>query len=454
MVAESLLHQNPQHEPDINTRNLWLFCRRKRTQLGSPGFFCAPARWDTALFFLILLLEFIGLYLFYRYVGNLVFAVAFFAADLTYAVSAHLVYGRITLTRNRMFLLHQRVKIYITRKGERMLTPVPAVQARRERRKLIGLRIYAGFFYALILLLALFKMGGFIANWPGQDTINSITVTICLTYVVVAALQIYATGFFTFSALFGLLFGMGLKKHRSKQGRLYARIDAGTASGSLHEGIDLHAMLLHDPKFEELGYRNRGRDGLPKFNDCSVRNHFIHGNRLFLYGILTDEDLDAFVNSHANLVESRQVLGLILLDLQIEKGLLQGGIDRYTEPVPFPAGNIAGPGAIDRSVTPVGTYSVARVGNDLFENRRERPGLAWHYEWLLHEAEVVAGGGQKPGQPITGVLAPVADPPGVRIDFSSLRPGATFLLTVFVRNLAEPSVRGIASPPFEIRILS
>ena len=230
--------------------------------------------------FLILLLEFIGLWLFYRYVGNLLFAVAFFAADITYAVSAHLVYGRMSVARNRIYLLHQHVKIHITRRGQRILTPSPEAQARRERRKLFWLRLYAWFFYLLIALLALFKMGGFIANWPGRDAVNSITVTICLTYVVVAALQIYATGHFAFTTLFSLVLGADLRKHRSRNGMFYARTDAGTFTGNRYEGIDLHTLLLTDPRFEELGYRHRDRSELPRFGNCTVRNHILHDNRL------------------------------------------------------------------------------------------------------------------------------------------------------------------------------
>ena len=105
MEIESLLHQNPQHEPGINVKKLWLYCRRRETQIGSPGFLCAPGQWDLVLFFLILLLEFIGLYLFYKYVGNLTFAIAFLAADLTYAISAHIVQGKISLAKNRIYLL-------------------------------------------------------------------------------------------------------------------------------------------------------------------------------------------------------------------------------------------------------------------------------------------------------------------------------------------------------------
>jgi len=170
-------------------------------------------------------------------------------------------------------------------------------------------------------------MGGFMANWPGRDPINSISITICLTYIVVAVLQIYATGYFTFSSLFYLVFNRDLKKHKEQQGRLYARIHAGHATGNLYEGIDIHTLLLTDPKFEDVGYRQRNRESLPKFNNCTVRNHFIHDNRLFLYGVLTDEDLNAFINCHANRVEAKQILGLILLDLQLEKMISDGGRD-------------------------------------------------------------------------------------------------------------------------------
>lgn len=455
MEIESLLLQNPQHEPGINTKKLWLYCRRKQTQTGSPGFICSPAQWDTALFFLILLLEITGLWLFYKYVGNLVFAIAFFAADITYAVSAHIVFGKISLAKNRIYLLHQHVKVYLNRQGQRILTPSTGEQARKERRKLIWLKVYSIFFYVLIALLALFKMSGFIANWPGRDPINSISITICLTYIVVAALQIYATGYFTFSSAFFLLFKINLKRHREKQGKLYARIDAGTSAGNLYEGIDIHTLLLSDPKFDELGYRQKNRKSLPKFNNCSVRNHFIHDNRLFLYGVITDEDLNTFVNFHANNIEAKQVLGLVLLDLQLEKSILHGGKDLYTEPVPFPAGNIAGSGAVDRAAMPNPVYSVARVGNDLYANRKERQGMNWEYIWVLEEHLLHEGKQQRPAnRHVPGVLTRSEDQLSVQVDVTGLKSGNTYMLSVYAKNLAEPFARGISSPPFPISIIA
>ncbi len=455
MEIESLLHQNPQHEPNASTKKLWLYCRRKETQIGSPGFLCSPAQWDMALFFLILLLEFIGLWLFYKYVGNLVFAISFLAADVTYAISAHIVYGKISLTKNRIYLLHQNVKIYLTRHGQRILAMAREGQVKKEQRRLFWLNIYSLFFYILIALLAVFKIGGFIANWPGRDPVNSISVTICLTYIVVAVLQIYATGHFVFSSIFFLLFGFNLKKHREKQGRLYARIDAGTATGNLYEGIDIHTMLVNDPRFDELGYQQKNRQSLPKFNNCTVRNHFIHDNRLYLYGVVTDEDLNAFVNFHANLVEAKQILGIILLDLQLEKCILSGGRDIYTEPIPFPAGNIAGAGAIDLSMQHHSTYSIARVANDLFENRKERAGRFWEYEWVLEEHEE-HGDRQLPFviNHLPGVLTKSENQLSVTVDFTGLKAGHTYYLSVFAKNLAEPFVRGISSPPFPIRMLA
>jgi hypothetical protein len=293
------------------------------------------------------------------------------------------------------------------------------------------------------------------ANWPGRDPINSISITICLTYIVVAALQIYATGYFFFSSLFFILFNLNLKKHRNKQGRLYARIDAGTATGNLYEGIDIHTMLLTDPKFDDLGYRQKNRKNLPKFNNCTVRNHFIHENRLYLYGVVTDDDLNAFVNFHANHVEAKQILGIILLDLQVEKCILSGGRDLYTEPIPFPAGNIAGKGAIDRAAEDRATYSVARVANDLFENRKERTGRSWEYIWTLEE-HVKPEDKQLPPSinRITDVITKSEDQLSVQVNFAGLKPGNTYYLSVYAKNLAEPFVRGISSPLFPIMVLA
>ncbi len=123
----------------------------------------------------------VGLYLFYEYVKNLSFAIAFFFADVIFAISAHLVYGEISKTKNRLFLLRERIKIHISRRGQKVLTLAREGQINKEQWKLFWLKLFSSFFYSLISLLAFFKIVGFIANWPGRDSVNSISVTICLT---------------------------------------------------------------------------------------------------------------------------------------------------------------------------------------------------------------------------------------------------------------------------------
>jgi hypothetical protein len=453
MERESLLYKNPQFEPSANTKKLWLYCRRKETQIGSPGFLCSPKQWDMALFFLIILLEFIGLFLFYKYVGNLTFAIAFLLADVTFAVFAHIVYGSISLTENKLFLLRRNIKVYLNRHGQRILTLAREGQISKEKWKLFWLKLFASSFYSLISLLAVFKIAGFIANWPGRDPINSISITICLTYIIVAVLQIYATGHFAFSSLFFVLFDWNLKKHKEQQGRFYAEIEAGTATRNLYEGIDIHTLLLTNPKFDELGFRHGNPENLPRFNNCTVRNHFIHDNKLYLYGVVTDEDLNGFVNSHANNIDAKQILGLVLLDLQLENLSIDGGVDRYTEPIPFPAGNIAGLGAIELGRQITAEYSIAKVANDLAENRKERAGQCWEYIWVLEE--------QVPDETKERLVTSVKIPNAityvnqlcVSVNFEGLKPGGTYYLSVYAKNLAEPYVRGISSPPFPIRII-
>jgi len=210
MERESLLHKYPQFEPSGTTRKLWLYCRRKETAAGSPGLFCSPRQWDMPLFFLILLLEIAGLYLFYAYVGNLTFAVAFLLADITFALFAHLFHGEVSVAENRLFLLRRNVKLPCIKHGQHLPEPARAGQIRREKWKIFRMKLFASVFYSLISLLAFFKIAGFMANWPGRDPINSISVIICLTYVVVGYLQIYATGYFAFSSLFFLRFDLDL----------------------------------------------------------------------------------------------------------------------------------------------------------------------------------------------------------------------------------------------------
>ena len=454
MEREPLLHKNPQFEPSANTKKLWLYCRRKETQIGSPGFLCSPKQWDMALFFLIILLEIIGLFLFYKYVGNLTFAIAFLLADVTFAIFAHIVYGSISITENRLFLLRRNVKVYLNRHGQRILALAKEGQMNKEKWRLFWLKLFSSSFYSLISLLAFFKIVGFIANWPGRDPINSISITICLTYIIVAVLQIYATGHFAFSSLFFALFDLNLKKHKEQQGRFYAEIEAGTATRNLYEGIDIHTLLLTNPKFDELGFRQRNRESLPKFNNCSVRNHFIHDNKLYLYGVVTDEDLNAFVNLHANNIDAKQILGLVLLDLQLENLSLDGGIDRYTEPIPFPAGNIAGYGAIELGKQNTAEYSVAKVANDLAENRKEKAGYFWEYVWTLEEH--VPGENKKLPSTILHIPNAITyvNQLCVRVNFEGLKAGHTYYLSVYAKNLAEPFVRGVSSPLFPIRIIS
>ncbi len=249
------------------------------------------------------------------------------------------------------------------------------------------------------------------------------------------------------------MFNRNLSKHKEQQGRLYAEVDAGTPTRNLFEGIDLHTLLLTNPKYNELGFHHRSRESLPQFNNCSVRNHFIHNNKLYVYGVVTDDDLNAFVNSHANNIDARLILGLVLLDFQLENFSIDSGIDRYTEPIPFPAGNIAGFGAIEPGKQPTADYSVARVGNDLDENRKEKAGYCWEYEWVLEEHLPA----DDKTHPATTVTIPNAitrvNQLNVKVNFEGLKAGNTYYLSVFAKNLSVPFIRGISSPPFPIRII-
>jgi hypothetical protein len=170
---------------------------------------------------------------------------------------------------------------------------------------------------------------------------------------------------------------------------------------------------------------------------------------------LTDEDVNAFVNSHANNVEAKQILGIILLDLQLEKCILNGGRDIYSEPIPFPAGNIAGLGAIDIAAQRISNYSVARVANDSDENRRERAGLGWPYEWILEEHFPTDDGQHSAIKiQVPDAITRSENQLSVSVNFSGLKVGHTYYLSVYAKNLAEPFVRGISSPPFPIRIIA
>ena len=171
--------------------------------------------------------------------------------------------------------------------------------------------------------------------------------------------------------------------------------------------------------------------------------------------MLSDEDLNAFVNCHANNVEAKQILGIILLDLQLEKCILNGGKDVYTEPIPFPAGNIAGLGAIDISTQSVTGYSIARVANDADENRKERAGRNWSYEWILEEYIPNHNNLLPPAiVSFPDAIIRSADQLSVNVNFTGLKVGHSYYLSVYAKNLAEPYVRGISSPSFPIRIIA
>ena len=102
----------------------------------------------------------------------------------------HLSLNQLCLARNHLSLAKYGI-IYMIEKN-------PSEEIEIEKNKLKNYRIYSGSFQLLIILLAFFKIFSFLGNYAGTEegVLNGLSITIILSYLLVAILHIRSTGYF------------------------------------------------------------------------------------------------------------------------------------------------------------------------------------------------------------------------------------------------------------------
>jgi len=185
-------------EPSVNVKQLYLFVNHKRRPAGEkklPGIFDLHY-WEVTLIMMLFvcIFEFIGMYKLWLCLPNPLAAVVIFVfADFISAILAHLLKGKLCLAKNRKFLAKEfDYKTDKTAKHE------------YDRQGIIiwGCKIYEYFFDAILLSIALIKIWIFdFYCWEGG---SGTLIFITLTYICVALIHIFFTGYFIFGSLLKL----------------------------------------------------------------------------------------------------------------------------------------------------------------------------------------------------------------------------------------------------------
>jgi len=363
MPLQETLTQHPYFEPETTTKNMLTYARRVRTNIQSPGLFREDRfPQDSKLFMLIIFLEIIGLGFFYYFLRTLLFASLFFVADVIFAIAAHMFAGRVSILRNEIFLLRQHVDLIDA--DNPVPLPIPGQIADRLG-KIRMMKAFSIFFYILIILLAIVKSGGFWLSYPG-DPVNAISLSIILTYIVVAYLQITITGFYVFTSIFYSYLKRDAKRHN---------LSGGNWAGN-YQVIDINDLLQNKHDYRDLPYHNTKPNPapVPLYTNATTRNHFIYENKIYLYGLLTDIDFNILVEAQS--VANQLTLGLILLREQIMQ-LTTPPMPAQSFPYPFPVGIIAGPNRVEKGSTY--RFNIVQVKN------------ASTYSWEIYKTVNVGG---------------------------------------------------------------
>ncbi len=168
-------------EPSVKTKNFWLYTRKSERNFGGitlPGLFQTRGMlMDTLATFLVILLEFFGLYVLVIY-GDIKYfnAIFLFLADLLFVILKHFI--------STGYIIKYKNQIVLNSDGNEEARLISKINFRKFLSKL---------FSFLIISIALFKVLAFYAT-IGQLT--GVTFLIILTYAIVAILHLSTTGYF------------------------------------------------------------------------------------------------------------------------------------------------------------------------------------------------------------------------------------------------------------------
>lgn len=246
-------------EPQINTKNFWLYSRKHENTYSGvklPGLFRTyNYTLDTFGFCLIIILEVLGMVALKQVTAlPTIVIVALVAADLLFAILAHLPVAKICRIKNEIVLEDNPAKLA------------------NLNNQLSASKLWHYLPWIIIVGLALFKILGYMAN----SIFDGTTVAICLAYAVVALLHIVCTGYFLFELFNRIVFFNPQKNQVLSSG------------GNIN------------------GYRTQYLDKSTDFIDCKVNKHSIQKSDdadqyvLKTWGVFTDDDLQAMIMCQKN----------------------------------------------------------------------------------------------------------------------------------------------------------
>ncbi|MCX6250523.1 MAG: hypothetical protein NTX61_07210 [Bacteroidetes bacterium] len=300
--------QRPWFFPSQATLRFWLNTRKKRLSGGAmahtPGLFQTYLfTLDSSLFMLAVFLEIVGLSFFFIYFGSIWFAVLFFFLDFLFAAGSHWNKARWLELRNQMDLLRceNAVNPYVFSKESEMDTfqvegnPLRPVDQRIawRRRKISWFKSYAGFFFFLICFLAIFKIDGFVSGWLQSGFSWSATpILIMVTYIVVALIHIFVTGYFGSEVFFRLRLRGEIRSHDRLVEHGYCHPALGNPDPNPYTQIDIsnpNNMTFPKPPDGRLP----GQILLPRLPRPHINQNYHHleYNTLSTCGMFLDSQL-------------------------------------------------------------------------------------------------------------------------------------------------------------------
>jgi len=219
-------------EPGEKPKKLWTYVRKeKRTVSGVtlPGLFgIRYFGFDAPMFVLIVVLELWGLANL-LYVGQfqIIYMAGAFLADFVFAIFHHVFsMGKTCVLENKIVIAHLLAREAVCGKKTAWVKPEDKEKAidgeakrlEKEFRRTVTFRkVMAQVFAISIFLLAAAKVFLF---YGLQDSFDGLTVTILLSYIIVAILHVKVTGYFFFAVLAQIF--LWIDEHRFIKGGQFA----------------------------------------------------------------------------------------------------------------------------------------------------------------------------------------------------------------------------------------
>ncbi len=297
---EKIFSSNPLFMPSPSTTKLWFSTRKTESlfkkEQGWPRLFQTKAfNRDTLLFSLAIVLDIIGLAFFFMYFGILLFSVLFFLLSIIMAIGSHWNRGRMTELKVQITLLNFDDRFMFAELNDGTGTELKHMEKRLAWRKkaLLHFNLHRWVFYLLILLLALFKIDGFfvgLTSAPPQTGKFAIAGFVTLSFVIVALIHIFVTGYY-FSEL---MFRTRVRKEVQEHLRNRSYCNPGLGSDPIEPFLQItipNPDNLTFPGGTDPRLPNTGQDLHGLFPRPHIRQdmHRLEYNTLSTCGILSDD---------------------------------------------------------------------------------------------------------------------------------------------------------------------